>query len=83
MSKEWLEENHLSERWIKAKYKCLKTSKGCRVHSVLTRQAGRCKCIPCEFLQVAFPNGDVQNGVFDRFYKFRSSIDSDIKRTEP
>ena len=56
---EWLDQNFLSDRWIKAKYKCTKETKGCAIISVWTKKAGRCKCIPCEFLEVTHPDGSV------------------------
>ena len=56
---EWLDLNFLSDRWIKAKYKCIKETKGCARISVWTKKAGRCKCIPCEFLEVTHPDGSV------------------------
>ena len=55
-SEEWLEKNHLSDRWIKAKYRCMALM-GCKVYGS-TRHAGRCKCIPCEHLEVTHPDGE-------------------------
>ena len=55
MSEEWLEKNHLSDKWIKAKYRCTSLM-GCKIYG-RTRHAGRCKCIPCDLLEVTFPDG--------------------------
>lgn len=63
MSDEWLEKNHLSDRWIKAKYVC-EALMGCRIYG-RTRHAGRCKCIPCKHLKVIHPDGKISYFIED------------------
>ena len=73
---EWLDLNFLSDRWIKAKYKCIKETKGCARISVWTKKAGRCKCIPCEFLEVTHPDGSVTT-------LFKGTVNSQQIRINP
>jgi len=58
MSEEWLEKNHLSDRWINAKYRCTALM-GCITYPYATRHAGRHKCIPCKRLEVTHPDGEI------------------------
>jgi len=55
----WLDENYLSKRWIKGKYKCLKETPKCSMYPWGSRKAGRIKCIPCKHLEVTHPDGSV------------------------
>jgi len=62
VTQDWLEQNCYSDRWINAKYKCVKETKGCNIYPTRPRIAGRCKCIPCKFLKVVFEDGVIVFG---------------------
>lgn len=66
----WLDDNWMSERWIKGKFKCLKETPKCAVYPWADHRAGRSKCIPCEYLEVTHPDGSTTS--------FKQT-----KRTEP